>query len=320
MLKGDSFRLSMLGLPVLHSIEDLSKSMHVSKYMIYQLSSNSDKYYRTYTIPKKSGKPRLISQPSKSLKGFQSWVLVNILNKLSVSESCKGFEKDTSIGDNVKPHCNANTVLTLDLKDFFPSVGRRMVYNIFASLGYNKLVATILTNACTFRGGLPQGGPCSPKLANLATWRLDLRIQGYVGKRGISYTRYADDLTFSGLTPSKVAKIVPTIERIIVSESFQPNYEKTRIAGPGRAKRVTGLVISNSSYGIGHRKFKQVRSKIHHLTLPAEQSNLKLLKEVRGWLSYLNSVDRKHHAKALKYAQTMAEQNPGTLVEKILSK
>jgi len=317
MNKSDNIRLNMLGLPLIQNLDDFSKTTHISKYTIYQLSKHSDKYYKTYNIPKKSGKSRTICQPSKKLKGLQSWILVNILDKLKVSSSCKGFEKGTSTASNAEPHKNAITILTIDLKDFFLTVKRNKVYSIFKAVGYNEMIATIMTNVCTFKESLPQGSPCSPKLANLSAWTLDARIQGYVGKRGINYTRYADDLSFSGLTPSKVVNIMPVIKAIVEDENFIINPSKTRIAGSARAKIVTGLVISNDTFGIGKHKYKNVRAKIHHLTLPKEQKNIKLLYEVNGWLSYLNSVDKKKLSKAKKYIKELANKYPATLVTKL---
>jgi|SRR3989304_3456550 len=317
MSKKENIKLNMLGFPVITTIDDFSEITHISKYTIFQLSFHSDKYYKTYSIPKKSGEPRTISQPSKKLKGLQSWILVNILNELKVSSSCKGFEKGSSTANNAEPHKGANTILTLDLKDFFPTVKRNQVYSIFKAVGYNKTISTILTNICTFEGALPQGSPCSPKLANLSAWSLDVRIQGYVGKRGISYTRYADDLSFSGLSPEKVVKIIPMIKVIIENENFVVNPSKTRVAGAARAKRVTGLIISNDTFGIGKQKYKDLRAKIHHLTLPEEQTNEKLVFEVGGWLSYLNSVDKKRLQKAKNYIAYLADKHPKTLVSKL---
>ena len=273
----------MLGLPAIQSIDDFSIKTHVSKYTIYQLSHHSDKYYKTYKIPKKSGKLRTICQPSKKLKGLQSWLLVNILNKIQVSSSCKGFRKGSSTYDNALPHKGANTVLTIDLKDFFPNVTSKQVYNIFNTLGYNKLISTVFTNISTFNGCLPQGSPCSPMLANLSAWILDLRIQGYVGKRGINYTRYADDLSFSGFNPSKVVKIIPMIKSIITEECFIVNASKTRVASSARAKIVTGLIVNEEDIGIGKKKYKDLRAKINHLTLPNEQENFILLNQSK-WL------------------------------------
>src|ERR1035437_3286827 len=239
-------RLSMLGLPVIQSLEDFSRQTHISKHTIFQLSKFSNKYYQSYGILKKNGKIRTINQPSKKLKGLQAWILVNILDKLKVSNSCKGFEKGSSTLNNAEPHKHANAVLIIDLKDFFPSIKRYMVFNIFKSIGYNNIVATIFTNLCIYNDELPQGSPCSPKLANLATWALDLRIQGYVGRRGITFTRYADDLTFSSLSPESVIKIIPTLKEIIEDENFKINSDKPRVSGPARAKKVTGLVISEN--------------------------------------------------------------------------
>lgn len=309
----------MLGLPVIQSLDEFSIVTHISKYTIYQLSHHSDYYYNIFEIPKKSGGKRIICHPSKKLKGLQSWILVNILNKIQVSPSCKGFRKGSSTLDNALPHIGANTILNFDLKDFFPTVTKNHIYNVFKTIGYNKLIATVFTNICSYKEMLPQGSPCSPMLANLASWNLDLRIQGYVGKRGISYTRYADDLSFSGLNPSNVVKIIPMIKAIIDSENFIVNHKKTRITSSARAKIVTGLVVNEENVGIGKKKYKDLRAKIHHLTLPEEQANVKLLHHVCGWLSYLNSVDKERLKKAKKYIAELAKLHPTSLVAKLNS-
>lgn len=318
MSKTDTFRLNMLGLPVIQTIDDFSEITHISKYTLYQLSKNSDKYYKTYDIKKKSGKLRTISQPSKKLKGLQSWILINILNNLRVSNSCKGFEKGTSIANNAASHKGANSLLTIDLEDFFPTVTQKQVFNIFKTVGYNNTIAVMFSNICTYNEALPQGSPCSPKLANLVAWKLDVRIQGFVGKRGITYTRYADDLSFSGLHPLKVVQVIPMIKKIIEDEKFKINSAKTRIASSARAKIVTGLVLSNDTFGIGKEKYKTVRSKIYHLVLQSEQTNVKLLDEVNGWLAYLNSVDSKRLNKAKKYVKELAIRYPDTLISKLI--
>lgn len=317
MAKTEIIKLNMLGLPVIQNTEDFSVVTHISKYTIYQLSYHADKYYKTYEITKKSGGKRIICQPNKKLKGLQSWLLINILNKIQVSPSCKGFIRGSSIRDNALPHIGANTILSLDLKDFFPTINSKQVYNIFKILGYNSLIATIFTNICTYEQTLPQGSPCSPMLANLAAWALDLRIQGYVGKRGISYTRYADDLSFSGLNPAKVIKIIPMIEAIIKDENFIINHSKTRIAGSSRAKMVTGLVINEYNVGIGKQQYKCLRTKIHHLTLPNEQKNEKLFFHVLGWLAYLKSVDKERWKKAKEYIDGLTKKYPTTLIAKL---
>lgn len=108
MAKTEIIKLNMLGLPVIQSIADFSIVTHISKYTIYQLSHHSNKYYKTFEIAKKSGGKRLICQPSKKLKGLQSWILVNILNKIQVSPLFKGFRKGSSTLDNALPHIGAS--------------------------------------------------------------------------------------------------------------------------------------------------------------------------------------------------------------------
>lgn len=314
MSKTNTISLRFFGLPIIQDLEDFSNLTHVSKYTLFQLSKYSEKYYKVYTIPKKSGKLRTISQPSKKLKGLQSWILHNILYRLNVSPSCKGFATGTSTKDNVEPHKYSNAVLAMDIKDFFPAIERRRVYNVFKSVGYNSLISTILTNLCTFNEALPQGSPCSPRLANLITWRLDNRIQHFVGKKGITYTRYADDLTFSSLNPIKIVQIISTIDKIIVDEGFKINKAKTRVAGASRQKKITGLVLSDDGFGIGNTKAKQLRSKIFHLTKPAEQKNFKLLNEVIGWLNYLKSVDTKRLSQLKVYIEKLKKKYSTTLI------
>lgn len=317
MVKNENIRLNMLGLPIIQSIDDFSHITHLSKYTLYQLSEKSGFHYKKFPLKKKTGGTRIICHPSKNLKGLQSWILVNILNKLKVSDSCKGFEKGSSIGDNARPHINANCILTIDLSDFFGTVTDIQVYNVFKSIGYNKLISTMLTNICTCDGSLPQGSPCSPKLANLVTWKLDKRIQGFVGKRGITYTRYADDLSFSGLHPANTVQVLPVVKSIIEDEGFKINPKKTRVSGASRAKIVTGLVISNNKFGIGKNKYRTLRSKIFHLTKPKEQKNIDLLNEVNGWIAYLKSVDKFRFSKVFKYVSKLKKEHPKTLVYQI---
>jgi retron-type reverse transcriptase len=317
MSKSDNIRLSLNGLPIIQTLEDFADLTHISQYTLYQLSKNSNEYYKVFDIPKKSGGYRQISQPSKKLKAIQAWILFNILYKLNVSTSSKGFEKGHSIIDNAEPHKFSNEILTIDLRDFFPSINRSKVYNVFKTIGYNSVISAIFTNICSFEDSLPQGSPCSPRLANLILWTLDIRIQGYVGKRGITYTRYADDLTFSGLSPQKLINIYSTIRKIIEDEGFKINNNKTRMSGAARAKKVTGLVLSDQGFGIGHKKSNEIRSKIKHLTMTKEQTNLKLLSEVHGWLSYLNGVDKKRHQILKAYISKLALKYPSTLITKL---
>lgn len=290
------------------SVDDFANQSRLSVGKIRYLSATAKSHYKVYPIPKVSGKSRLISQPSRELKAVQAWILRNILDKLSSSPCSKGFEVGASILENARPHIGSNYLLTIDLEDFFPSVTASKVYGVFSSVGYNKDLAILLTNLCTYGGGLPQGAPTSPKLANLVCAKLDARIQGYAGPRGIVYTRYADDMTFSAHTASKIRKVKHFIGTIIDDEGFKINHKKTVLCGTKRQKKVTGLIISESFVGIGRVKYREIRAKLHHL-FTGKSSDFS---HVNGLLSYIYSVDRRAYNKLYTYIVGLRRKYPSS--------
>ncbi len=304
MTSKNIYSLKNVGLPAMSSIDDFANEARLSSGKIRYLSATAESHYKTYPIPKVGGKSRLISQPSRELKAVQAWILRNILDKLSSSSCSKGFEIGTSILDNARPHIGSNYILTIDLEDFFPNVSASKVYGVFSSIGYNKELSILLTNLCTYSGGLPQGAPTSPKLANLVCAKLDARIQGYAGPRGIVYTRYADDMTFSAHTASKIRKVKHFIGTIISDEGFKINHKKTAICGTKRQKKVTGLILSESSVGIGRVKQREIRAKIHHLFTGKSTD----FSHVNGLLSYTYSVDRRSYNKLYSYISGLSKK------------
>lgn len=311
----EKIRLSLFGLPSIETIADFSLETHLSKGLIYRLSRFADRHYFTYKIPKKNGGERIISQPNTELKALQVWILRNILNKLIVSASCKGFEKNTNIYDNAEPHIGALAVMCLDIDDFFPSIKVNQVWSVFRAAGYNPRVASILASICTFNGGLPQGSPASPKIANLVCLRLDARITGYVGRRGITYTRYADDLTFSAYSYTTLFKAHTFIRKIVKSEGFNLNRDKTRLAGASRRHKITGLIVNDNEAGIGRVRMRWLRSKINHL---CEQNNgngsLCNVEQIKGWLAFISSVDEKRRNMLDEYIKEMRIKYPSSPV------
>lgn len=312
----NKYRLQIFGLPVIENLYDFSTATRLSQKLIYNLSNNSKYYYKVYNIPKKNSGCRVISQPSRTLKVLQSWILKNILQDLKVSQSSKGFEVETSVLDNAMPHQGANAILCIDLNDFFPSIKGNWIYTIFRSIGYNKFISSLLTSICTYDGSLPQGSPCSPKLSNLVCLRLDARLQGYVGKQSIIYTRYADDLTFSALSIKKLVSSYKTIRRIIQEENFSINKDKTRLAGPSRRKKVTGLVLTDNSVGIGREKSRIIRSKLHHLSTNKNSTD-KDVQHIKGWLSFIKSVDKLRYESLFKYIHVLKVKHPTSLIIRI---
>lgn len=312
----DKFRLSLFGLPSITSLDDFSAATHLSKGLIYRLSKFGDNYYKTYEISKKSGGKRNISQPCSELKSLQGWINKNILERLSVSRACKGFEKQTTIRDNASPHIGSNAIMALDLEDFFPTIKINHVWSVFRTIGYSPRMSAILASICTYENVLPQGSPASPKLSNLVTIKLDKRILGYVGKRGVIYTRYADDLTFSAYSPSRLIKIYPVVKSIIEDEGFTLNQLKTRFFGPNHQHKVTGLVVTDDEVGIGCKKMRCLRAKIHHLcnfhrdSPPIDQVN-----HLVGWLAFVNSIDKNRRISIDSYIKKAQVKYKDTAIE-----
>lgn len=296
--------LRNFGLPVLSSLEDLSSSMRLSVSFIKYYLFETDCHYKVYSLPKKNGGSRIIAQPSRKLKAIQSWILRNILDRLSPSDNSKGFEKGDSILNNALPHAGASYILSIDLEDFFPSITANKVHSVFRSLGYNSEICKILTTFCTYKGRLPQGAPTSPKLANLVCQQLDARIQGYAGPKGIIYTRYADDLTCSSNTVRKLDNAHDMIKTIISDEDLNINSQKTKIMGSRSRKIVTGLIITNDGVSIGRNLYREIRVQAHHLFSKNEGD----IDNFIGRLSHIYSVDKKNFRKIKSYINNLSKK------------
>jgi RNA-directed DNA polymerase len=312
-VENDGRRLEYFGLPHVVDINSIARLTHLSEGLIFRLVMYPDRYYRKYPIKKKSGGARIISQPSREMKALQAWILRNILDRLAVSPACKGFEISKSQADNARPHIGANYLATLDIENFFPSVSVGRVYHIFHRLGYSKQAAAILAAICTTVESLPQGAPTSPKLANLACWQLDKRLLGYVGKRGITYTRYADDLSFSAFSYKPVTDSLGFIRSIIRSEGFQINDAKTRFSGPSRRRSVTGLVLHGDGFGVKREDYRRIRANLYIACAFGPDNVEGGERHIEGWLAYIHGVDKTRSEKLFNYVRKLEERFPESI-------
>lgn len=250
------------------------------------------KHYRYQWIPKKQGVPRLLESPKPRLKAIQRRMLDEMLSRVPIHDAAHGFCRERSVKTYLKPHTGRDVVLTIDLRHFFPSVQTSKVNAIFRTIGYPESVARILTRLCTnsvpenvlraqqpsgtasiddrtasqYRNvHLPQGAPTSPVLANLAACRLDRRLAGLARKFGAGYTRYADDLTFSGdaTFQSVLPRFQTWVGAIVLDEGFALRHRKTRIMTQGNRQRVTGLVI-NQHLNIPRRSYDELKAILYN--------------------------------------------------------
>lgn len=306
--------LNTIGAPDFDDVESLAGSVKLSEKLIYYLANDYlEGRYRDFTVPKRSGGERMVSAPCSSLKTLQRWVLEEILYKVKVSPYSYGFEKARNSSDknNSNPilhladrHCKQLFILKMDLKDFYPSIERKRVFAQFLKIGYGSYAADLLTEICTHNGSLPQGGVTSAYLANIICYHMDMRIAGYCNKRGIVYTRYADDIIFSSDDRGALRGIYGAVRSIIEEEGFTVNDRKTRFLTPKGRKEVLGLILVNEPERdkiLAPRDLKRmVRTMIHHQIITGDYSEYS---KVLGYISYIDSIERGYKEKIKKYIE-----------------
>ena len=236
-------RLLMQDLPVLFSVEHVAYAVGVPWLELVSIAEAPESHYTAFRVAKRRGGSRVIEAPSTTLKHIQRYIRRYITARVTLPDCVHGFRSGRSIITNARPHIGQQLVVRYDLRDFFGSVERSRVLSFFSRLGYAETVARLLASLCTLRGTLPQGAPTSPDLANIAAIRLDQRLSALAASRGFTYTRYADDLTFSGSAIAAPASR-RAVEYIIRDSGFRPNDSKTAYLSQATRQRVTGLVVN----------------------------------------------------------------------------
>lgn len=273
------------GLPVIYNQEHLCRLLGYLPEYVYAASNSPQHFYRRFKIKKKNGKPRDIAEPLPNLKDIQKWILINVLYKIPVSPYAKAYIKNKNIKENVRFHRKQKMVLTLDVHDFFGSITSYRVYRLFSELGYNEPVAMMLAGLCSLDNALPQGAPTSAALSNIIMKEFDGTIAKYTGENKIRYTRYADDMTFSGdFMPVNVIRLV---RRELKKYGMRLNDEKTRTRKQGQQQEVTGIVV-NQKMQLPKKERKQIRQEMYYINKYGLQSHLKYINEQRD--NYLNHM------------------------------
>jgi RNA-directed DNA polymerase len=293
-------RFASLDVPRLATPGDLAKWLDLS---IDQLDWLSDvrrqqgrtdipilQHYRYSFVPKRSGPPRLIEAPKPKLMAIQRRILHAMLDPVPVHDSAHGFVAGRSCLSAAQVHAGEHIVITVDLKDFFLNTRISRVHAIFRSLGYPWAVARALTGLCSTATPLsvfarlpaaqrhdwltrkiyqaphlPQGAPTSPALANLAAFRMDMRIAALARASGAHYTRYADDLAFSGdhAFATKSTAFVSAVDNIARDEGFLLHSQKTRVMRRGGCQRITGIVV-NDHVNVPRMAYDDLKAILHN--------------------------------------------------------
>ena len=211
--------------------------------------------YKEFDIPKRSGGTRKITAPTGKLKDIQKCISVVLAPYYQMPDCVHGFAEGRSVATNAYKHTSKNYVLNIDLKDFFPTITYTRVMKSLQELGFNEEVSDIISRLCTipmwderkemWRNALPQGSPSSPLLSNIVCSSLDQRLSALAQRYGVTYSRYADDMTFSSnhSVYAKDSIFLKELENIVESSGFKINEKKTRLQKKGSRQEVTGLIV-----------------------------------------------------------------------------
>lgn len=274
----------------INNLDDLSLKIGISKQTLFKLSRKSELLYKNQSIPKKNGKSRILNCPNIELKSIQLWILREILEMTEVHEKSFGFKKGSSILDNAKVHIGNNYSLNIDIKNFFGSLKRPHVFNLFISMGYNRLVAITLTNITTYQNKLPQGAPTSPYISNLILKHFDQTIDDICKNNDLVYSRYCDDITISGNDKNKILDVYEILVKKLAEFDLSINPTKYRLNTPYSGIIITGLRLTKSKVQITKKLKREFRAKIFNFMCSNEYSVHKL-NNILGMLCYLKSVD-----------------------------
>jgi len=237
------------------------------KLLNYYAYHKGEKRYRTFAIPKKTpGETRAIKAPDYGLLRLQRLLLRCLTAAFTTcDDAAHGFVPGRSILTNAQPHAGRRFVLNLDLKDFFPStsVQRVMAVLQLPPFALAKPVAHLVASLCCDQGSLPQGAPTSPLLTNAVCQRLDRRLRQLARQHRCTYTRYADDLTFSSNRPAFREQFHQELNAILTAEGYAQNEKKQRLQTTQQRQEVTGVVV-NERPNVPREYVRQIRAMLHN--------------------------------------------------------
>lgn len=258
---------------------------------IYSLSNRIENNYHIYKIKKHNGTYRTIYSPKPLLKSIQKKILTNILNNKEISSYAKAYHKGICLKDNAYPHLNKKIILKLDIVDFFENISYYDIYNSCFPIEYfPKSVGHLLTYLCTYESRLPQGAPTSSYISNLVMKEFDEELGDWCQDNNITYTRYSDDMTFSGdFNPSEIIK---KVRKMLYRLNLKINNKKINIISNSKQQNVTGIIV-NKKLQTSSKYRKKIRQEIYYIKKYNLDNHLNYLNYKETKTKYLNSLHGK---------------------------
>jgi len=278
-------------------IDQISRELLIPRPAAEALVRKATYSYKTYTIPKRGGGQRTIHHPAKALKSIQRWLVDRFISTWPVHEAARAYRPGVGVLANVRPHRENPYLVRFDLENFFPSFSSADVQNYLATQPPGTTawddadIQTFVSLVCRDEQ-LTIGAPSSPGLSNAICFDLDSKLEALAIAVGVTYTRYADDMFFSGVDKDVLRSLPPEVECILhelpCPMMLQLNAAKTKFSSRASTRRITGIVISpDATLGIGRVQKRIVKAKIHQwgkLT-PEERASL------AGMLAYIRNVE-----------------------------
>lgn len=300
---------------VYRELSSLEKDLGVSAKALYTLSNQKHQYYRTVKIPKGNGEFRELCVPDDFLKAVQSKIAEILLAREEISPYATAYRIGGSTLVNALPHVGKPMVMKLDIRQFFDHCIYPVVKEkVFSAERYSEANRVLLTLLCVHKDALPQGAPTSPVISNIILRDFDNAVGAWCAERQIAYTRYCDDMTFSGeFDPQSVKAVVKSELRKL---GLFLNDKKTVVLHSGQRKSVTGIVV-NEKPNVSAAYRRKLRQELYYCQKYGVDNHIQKLgvsiskdayiAQLLGRVNYVLSVDPGNKQMTL-YKQWLKEQ------------
>lgn len=273
---------------VYRELDSVEKDLGLPARTLYGLSNNIERHYHSVLIPKSDGSKRKLSVPDLILKTVQRSIADNILSQYPVSRYAKAYKPGGSVIKNALPHVGKNKLLKLDIEGFFDNILYSQVKDIVFYEGkYAEPIRTLLTMLCYYRESLPQGAPTSPAITNIIMYAFDEKVGAFCNARSISYTRYCDDMTFSGDFDER--EIIGFVKDELYKLGLFLKNRKTAVIPNTKRQTVTGIVV-NEKINITKDYKKKIRQEMYYIKKFG----------IDGHLNRMGIADKEQYIRSLK--------------------
>lgn len=283
-------------------ITEISRKLEVPESYVFSIIASGPLKYKVYSIPKRTRGRRIIAHPAKELKKVQK-TFISIC-KFPVHDSAMAYREGISIKDNAELHKSNNYLLKMDFENFFNSITPILFWDVWKqhfnepSILEKKIIESIVFWAPNIlerdKLVLSVGAPSSPEISNFCLYKFDTIIKNYCSKNNITYTRYADDITFSSSIPkqlSNIPNIVRNTLQSIYKKRIDINNQKTIFSSKAHNRHVTGVTITpDGKLSIGRARKRYIKHLVHQYII----GNLieEDLNHLRGLLSFARHIEK----------------------------